>query len=82
MYVVLIDHTYKTNNVLILLCVLILICPILVVYYRAKYSDNIALFCLKYRQNTGLAPLTSNNDALCTGKSVPFILFSKPRRIF
>ena len=41
-YVVLIEHTCKTQIVLILLCVLILICPILVVYFRAKRSDNIA----------------------------------------
>ena len=48
-YVVLIEHTCKTQNVLILLFVLILFCLILVVYFRAKQSNNIA-FLLK---NTG-----------------------------
>ena len=70
MYIVLIEHTCITQNVLILICVLILLCQILVVYYRANFLAMFSAYITG--QKSGLAPLTPNKN---TGKSAPFMLF-------
>ena len=46
-YEVLIEHTCLTKKLLILLCVLVLLCSSLVVYYRAENFISITFFCLK-----------------------------------
>ena len=58
MYIVLIEHTCITQNVLILICVLILLCQILVVYYRANFLAMFSAYITG--QKSGLAPLTPN----------------------
>ena len=62
-YVVIIEHTCLTQNVLILLCVLMLLRPILVVYYRADQYNPYNQYYPFLLKNTGKiqdGPMTFN----------------------
>ena len=68
-YVVLIEHTLicnysnlmfcaiQTQNVLVLLCVLIILCLISFVYYRVENLSNVVLFCLKIQVKYRISPI-------------------------